>query len=126
MNNAAPWVDEEGTFHEVCSASFYIGHSELGSSQFDPGSHPSLRYRRSGTAYFCSDCGEIWARIVVLGHRAELLDFRVEQVKCDTHGEGSLLEGLEGLLEILPPAAVQREFELHLRKAIEWSQQQQQ
>lgn len=93
----------------------------LGQSSFDPADAPEISFRRYGLAYFCCQCGDVWARIMLLGENNEAKLFEVVPVGCEQHPvrhdvPGSLLEVYQGdgLLNYLPPEAVRREFELHL------------
>jgi hypothetical protein len=89
---------------------------------FDPGDWPSLHWRRMSVAYFCPECGEVWARLPILNSKGELEIFEVSTVACEKHSDqwnvpGSLLsQGLESLLELMPYEAVKREFNLYLRQ----------
>lgn len=115
------WVEANGTLHEQCKVLVFIGRAFLGEFPFDPGAHPEMRYRRSGAAYFCRACGEIWARLVLVDMQGRQEAFEVEVVSCEKHYDqwavsGSLLAGnLEALLPLLPLAAARREFMIHLR-----------
>ncbi len=82
-------------------------------------------------AYFCRQCGEIWARIVA-GPEWQIQHTPCEQhersavVDWKTHVPGSILNGFinESLMgkwawasaiEHLPPAVIRREFAIHLQ-----------
>ena len=73
-------------------------------------------------AYFCRQCGDVWARIVMLDAADRQQAFTAENVACEKHHDqwnvaGSLLANeLEGLLPYLPPAALKREFMLLLKQ----------
>lgn len=119
------WIDAAGTAHERCRLLVYVGADFLGESPIDPGDCPELGYRRGGTAYFCSQCGEIWGRLVLVGLDGKIKWFdALDKVSCQRHSDqwnvpGSLLGGSrnEGYLNYLPPAALQREFLIHLKHA---------
>lgn len=115
------WVADDGTLHETYTILILVGGDMLGSFQLDPGGHPELRYRRSGAAYFCPDCGDVWARLVWVDSKGIQAPLKVETVSCERHEDqwnvaGSLLAGpLEDLLPHLPPEAIRREFLIHLK-----------
>jgi len=117
----AIWVDEDGTFHEWYTALIFINQQYLGQFKLDPGAHSALGYRRSGIAYYCRFCGQVWARIVFSNSNGEQQTLDVESVGCEKHSDqwnqrGSLLAGrLENLLPLLPEAVVKREFIIHQR-----------
>lgn len=117
--DASIWVADDGTFHEDYKGLVFIGSDFLGEFSLDAGSHPELRYRRTGVAYFCHTCGEVWARIVLVDSRGEQKSFEPRSVACRTHYDqwnipGSLLAGeLFGLIEVLPPEALRREVAIH-------------
>ena len=124
MSASAPlwWTDPDGTAHERCRAMLFVGGDFLGEFEVDSGS-PALRLRRAGVVYYCSWCGEIWGRLVLLDSRGQQLPFTLEQVSCDRHPfqwdvAGTLLGPVEGLLESFPPDAVRREFVLHMNAAL--------
>jgi hypothetical protein len=115
------WTGPDGTLHERYHVLVLVGHDLLGEFYFDPGSHPELGYRRSGVAYYCSWCGDVWARLVFVDSRGTQASLDAETIACEKHADqwnlaGSLLaQRLEELIQVLPPAAVKREFEIHLR-----------
>lgn len=116
------WTDEAGTLHEQYRALVFLRGDFAGEFSFDPGDHPELRYRRTGAAYFCPFCGDIWARVVLYDSAGRQAFLEPERVSCETHPDdwnvaGSLLApGLTALLDLLPKPLVQREFAIHLRK----------
>jgi len=71
-------------------------------------------------AYFCSTCGEIWARTIIQDKQGNPHPFRIANVACRQHWDpwtipGSLLVGeLAYNLNELSPEAIQREFDIHL------------
>lgn len=71
-------------------------------------------------AYFCSECGDIWARLVMQNSKGVDQPFRTTPVSCRRHYEpwgipGSLLRGeLRYNLDELSAECVKREFEVHL------------
>ena len=117
------WVDKNGTFHEQYTALVLVGNDLLGTFTIDPGAWPSLSYRRSGVAYYCPWCGDIWARVVFTDSRGIQASLDITTVSCIRHPDqwdlaGSLLAGrLEALIEHLPLDAVKREFEIHMNEA---------
>lgn len=122
-SNANCWVEENGTAHENCKLLFYAEGEFLGEAYYDPGNAPELGYRRGGAAYFCSHCGEIWGRVVLVLSSGKIGVFEeVSKVSCSRHSDqwevpGSLLGGYrnEHYLNYMPPSAVQREFLVHLK-----------
>lgn len=114
------WV-EDGTAHEDCQVLVVIRGAVLGSFRIDPGQWPSLRFFREGTVYFCPDCGDIWGRLVLIGHDGKAKGFECRRVSCEKHYDqwnipGSILAGeLVDLLDLLPPEVLRREALLHLR-----------
>lgn len=116
------WVDEQGTFHENYSGIILLGDRCLGEFVFDPGNWPALGYRRTGAAYFCSHCGDVWARIVLADSRGVQMPLDVERVACEKHPDsynipGSLLAGrLAALVELLPYDALRREFVIYINR----------
>lgn len=115
------WVEGDGTAHEQCRVLIILGSRGLGEFAFDPGEWPTLRFRREGVAYFCSICGDVWARLVLLDHQGRAKPFEARSVSCEKHWDqwnvsGSLLAGeLETLIDLLPPEALRRELLVHLR-----------
>lgn len=118
------WTSPEGTAHERCTLLTFIKDRFLGESLIDPGETPEMGYRRGGVAFFCTSCGEIWGRLVLVSSEGEQTPFdKVERVACDKHYDqwevsGSLLSGYrnEGYLKYLPLEAVKREFIIYLRE----------
>lgn len=116
------WTDAAGTAHERCRAMLLVGGDFLAEWEVDSG-HPAFRYRRAGVAYYCSWCGEIWGRLVLLDSRGQQLPLGIEQVSCDRHPDqwnipGSILGPVEELVELLPPDVLKREFALHMNAAL--------
>lgn len=119
------WVDSDGTAHEKCKLLFFVGTEFLGEADYDPGAAPNLGYRRGGTAYFCAHCGEIWGRVVCSGIHQKPSEWwfqELAKVSCERHSDqwevpGSFLGGYrnDGLLDYLPPAALRREFLIHMK-----------
>ena len=117
------WQDPDGTLHEWYHAAIFLADgTHLGDFEIDPGAHPELHWRRSGLAYYCPHCGEVWARIVFWesGGRQALLD--AFTVSCEQHPDpwevaGSLLHStIEDIIDLLPEPAVRRELGIYLRK----------
>lgn len=118
MNDPLYWTDPDGTFHERC-ALFFVSTGE--SVPFDPGAYPELGWRRYSLAYFCSECGEIWERIVLFDSRGKTRPFDTcLTVACAQHTDlynvpGSRLAwNLEPLLPLLPEGVLRLEAEVHM------------
>lgn len=113
-------TDEDGTLHELYRAAVFVGGECLGEFGFDSGL-PHLRWRRTGIAYFCPACGDIWARLVFWESDGQQSLLDCERISCENHEDqwevpGSLIfSGIEGLVELLPEAALRREIEVHMR-----------
>ena len=113
------WTDPDGTLHEIYSGYIFVGNTLLGEISYDSG-RSDLNWHRCSYALFCPHCGEIWARFAMQDSRGNHQSFEAIRVACIKHPDpwnipGSLLANhLERLLESLPPAAVRREFEVHL------------
>ena len=113
------WHDSDGTLHEIYSGYIFVGNDLLGEISYDSG-RADLRWSRCSYAMFCPFCGDVWARIVMRDSSGYQQSFDAVRVACVKHPDpwnipGSLLANrLEYLLESLPPAAVKREFEVHL------------
>lgn len=112
------WTDDAGTLHETCQLSFLIDGEDFGTVPFDPGSQ-APGWRRTSYAWACQTCGEIWGRAILITSFNNVAPFEFFPVACRQHPDqwnvpGSLLSGpLGGLLEVLPPKAVRREFEIY-------------
>ena len=117
-----PYVDIEGTLHETYTAQITINGQHLGEITYDSG-REDLRWRRDGYAFFCSDCGEIWARLTVKNSKGELQAYGICEVSCAKHPDlwnipGSILtNNLIHLLDQMPLAVVKQEFNLLLAQA---------
>lgn len=115
-------VDSSGTFHENYTLTVLLGDDVFGQFVLDPGNCPQLGYRRTGAAYFCAHCGDIWARIIFTDSRGVQMPFDVERVSCERHPDayntaGSLLAGrLAALVEFFSGAVLRREFILHMNR----------
>jgi len=102
-------------------SSVFIGSRLLGEFPFDPGDHPELGYRRTGVAYACSFCGDVWGRLVLVNSRGQPQPFGIERVSCAKHPDqwnvpGSLLAGpFAAFISHFPLAVLEREFEVHLK-----------
>lgn len=81
----------------------FIGAGEIGLVRVHDEYHPP-----KSLAYFCSSCGEIWARIVVDGDpRGWFLYYSL----CPRHGLGTIYFKYESEhMGALPRAALEREF----------------
>lgn len=99
-------------------SSIFVGERYLGEIAY-PQSSP-LHIASHSLAYFCSECGEIWARFVCLREDGTPGRFFAHQGPCESHQDswsipGTLLSGaMEQILDRLPPDALRREFTLHL------------
>jgi len=117
------WVDKDGTFHEQYTVLVLVGNALLGTFTLDPGAQPTLGFRRSGVAYYCPYCGDIWARLVFTDSGGRQAPLNAETVSCERHADqwnqqGSLLSaGFESLIDFLPPDAVKREFDIYMNEA---------
>jgi hypothetical protein len=116
------WHDDDGTLHDWYKVSIFFGRQFAGQFLFDPGAHPELGYNRGSVAYFCPDCGDVWARLVFTSQfpHVEPQPFNDPlRVGCLQHGDpweiaGSLLSGrMLGILPYLPPDILQRELMIH-------------
>lgn len=123
MTFPSRWVDENGTAHEQCKLLCFLGSTCLGESEIDPGDCPQLGWRRSGMAYYCTECGDVWARLILINSRGEREPLDVSSNSCERHREqygiaGSLLSCFrgDGYIDYLPLAAIKREFLLHLKQ----------
>lgn len=112
----------------MTKAVYFLGKNFIGSAELPPHHIGS-----DSQAYFCSTCGDIWARIIIEG-----ATYHLWNVPCENHSRtgvpdwsatpGSLLIPTAyrldrsscmfwaATLEILPIALLRREFHLHLRK----------
>ena len=115
------WTDEDGTLHEIYTGYIFVGNKMLGEISYDSG-RSDLRWHRCSYALFCRFCGEVWARIVMHDTGRVQQTFEPIKIACENHPDqwnipGSLLaDHLEHLLDSLPPEALIREFQLHLRE----------
>ena len=115
-------VDAAGTAHEDCKLVIMLGQSILGTIPWDAGETPHLRWHRGGWAFFCSECGEVWGRLVCVGPDEKVRYTTPVVVSCDQHYDqwnvaGSMMNQLCGALNELPEELIRREFILHLREA---------
>ena len=115
------WSTPDGTAHAKIRVQIHIGHAALGEFIFDPGDHPEMLWQRSSIAYFCRDCGEVWARLVFIEPvHGQMETFDAIHCACAAHPDpwnipGSLLVGpLVGFLNYLPAKVLRRELEVHL------------
>jgi hypothetical protein len=120
MDTRTSWRGEDDTHHEIYTGTIFLGTSYLGSFQYDSG-REDLGWSRASAAFFCPSCGDIWARLVATDSRGFPQSFVVFTAPCAEHPwqgsevPGSLLLGrLANHLPDLPPAAVVREFKIHL------------
>ena len=75
-------------------------------------------------AYFCPECGRVWARCVVRGR-----SFHVRNYACEKHPSqfSVWIAGSLGMydniryLRSLPPPLIKREFDLHLAHYDKWA-----
>ena len=116
------WVTPDGTWHEFYTGSIFVGNSFLGSFRYDSGRADLLYYRES-FAFFCPECGDVWGRIAAKSSLGRPLFFRAVPVACARHHDwwnvpGSILANqLEHVIDLLPPEALIREFQIHLAYA---------
>lgn len=81
--------------------------------------------------FFCPACGDIWARMVLL-EPGKHSYFTLEWRKCEKHeANGPRAFDLPGSLWLdwnvdytdnLPPAILQREFDLHIKHYLKWQE----
>lgn len=115
------WTTPDGTLHEIYHGHIFVGNRLLGEISYDSG-RPDLRWKRCSYAMFCKACGEIWARVVMNNSRGEQQSFDLIHAACEHHPDpwdvpGTLLVNhLEYLLDLLPPEALIREFQLHMKE----------
>jgi hypothetical protein len=114
------WVDKDGTAHEKCHLYFLVGNDLLSEGEIDPGSVPENGYRRTGCAYVCPDCAQVWGRAILVNSSGKEAAFEVEAVACPDHHSqwhvpGSLLSGYrnDAYMRFLSPKALKREFVIH-------------
>ena len=103
---------------------FFVHNQYLGSCETSLTLIHGQAFRRGAYAWFCPECGDIWARAPIAGQT-----FTVVYERCVKHPfsdmtsatgfptttPGSLLKAyIPGLLEDLPELALKREFLLHL------------
>lgn len=120
--NDPRWVDDEGTFHEWYDVELFVGETSLGAFKIDPGAHPEGRWRRSGIAFFCRNCGNIWGRISFKDSQGRITPYDVEQVSCKIHKVYGWIHDASGsfvsntttnwLTRYLPLLALRREFQV--------------
>ena len=114
-----PWITPDNTVHEFYTGSIFVGNSFLGTVCYDSG-RSDLLYYRDSFAFFCPDCGDIWGRIAAKNSSGKACRFRCMMVACSRHPDhwnipGSILASqLINMLDILPPEALVREFQIHL------------
>lgn len=114
------FVDSRGCYHEQFRALVFIGADLLGEFSFDPGASPHLGYRRTGAAFFCSTCCDIWGRIILLDSAGKQSTSDVFRVSCPQHPDqwavpGSMLIGeLAPLVAHFPLGVLERECKVHL------------
>jgi len=111
MSDVKPyWTDADGTMHEIYTANIFIENAWYGSFQYDSG-RADIRWHRSGFAYFCFSCGDIWARVVVTDSNNNSQGFTLCPARCEKHGDGSLLQPLlTPLWELFPEPFMRKEF----------------
>jgi hypothetical protein len=116
------WTDPDGTYHEWFTYAAFVRGELLGEWALDPGAHPKTGYSRSGHAFFCPSCGEIWGTITATNSQGVVQAFDVVKVACERHYDqwntpGSLLavRGFDALLEFLPNVVLKREFIMNLK-----------
>jgi hypothetical protein len=113
------WHDPDGTLHEIYTASVIADGVFLGQFTYDSGRR-DLAWPRHGWAYFCRQCGSVWAVISASSPSGYKVSFEPVIATCKDHYDqwdvpGTLLHlPVLLLLPDLPLEVVQREFELHL------------
>lgn len=70
------------------------------------------RLMENSTAFFCQDCGEIWARVM----QDSSSRWFCANVPCERHGGGSFIFSWRRRFAELPPAVLSYELALLLRK----------
>lgn len=114
------FVDLQGCYHEQFRALVFLGADLLGEFSFDPGASPQLGYRRTGAAFFCSHCCDIWGRIILLDSAGQQSTTDVFRVSCSQHPDqwavpGSMLTGeLAAFVAHFPAGVLERECQVHL------------
>ena len=87
---------------------------------FSYANHPADSWGWQSLAYFCPECGEVWARVVMARKNGETQQFRPVIMGCRRHFEpwgipGSLLRGeLQYNLDELSVECLARELDVHL------------
>ena len=103
------------------TSTILVGDEYLGTIEYSDASGRDRHVVSHGIAYFCQDCGEVWARLISVGPRGQG-KFFTTLIPCAQHSDGwnlpgSLLGGMmEQILRDLPPDAVRREFNLFMKK----------
>lgn len=115
------WTTPDGILHEIYTGEIFVGNRYLGSLSYDSG-RADLRWHRCSYAFFCRQCGDVWGRLVMRNAAGEQQPFDPVVVSCEQHADfwnlpGSLLANhLEHLLDSLPPEALVREFQIHIKE----------
>lgn len=114
------WTDPDGTRHEWFVYAAFVRGQFLGEWALDPGAHPETGYSRSGHAFFCPFCGEIWGAITATNSSGVIQAFDVVSVACEKHpdqwntpGSFTAARGYENLLKFFPNEVLKREFIVH-------------
>ena len=103
------------------TSTILVGGEHLGTIEY-PNEAGNRHVVSHSIAYFCQDCGEVWARIVSTGPAGKQGKFFTTHLPCLHHNDGgnipgSLLGGMmEQILNDLPLDAARREFELLIQK----------
>lgn len=103
---------------ETYTAQIIIHGQDLGEVTYD------VNWRRTGYAFFCMYCGDVWGTLRVKSSTGLPLTFQVWNVSCERHPDswnipGSILANhLIELLDLMPETVVKREFNLLLEQAI--------
>ena len=109
------WTSPDGTAHETGHVQIFVRTQSLGEFLIDPGEHADMRWPRSSLAYFCGQCGEIWARMLWMSCFGRVEQWQVVKHPCERCGGGCLaVEGFEPLLAYLPAAVLAREYTIEL------------
>jgi hypothetical protein len=99
------------------SVHFFVGTQLLGSSAIEVDFDRSQRARPLSTAFFCEQCGEVWARAMIQDQPWEVWALLCEkhQLPYPFRVPGSMwLPWNNSHNMALPPAVLRREVELHL------------
>ena len=95
---------------------FFVGNEYLGSSDRLPVFVHEQQQRPQSVAYFCPECGDVWARAVIEG-----VDYSPWSMSCSKHPRfrslvaGSLwMDWDKDYTKAFPRAVLERELQMHL------------